>query len=258
MFELHYIGHKVIEESPFIINRPDGSFRYIFFHFSTPIKSVVNGQNVELKPGTCILYTPGTAQYFVSLGTRLNHDYIDFVVDDSSFLRNINFPVNTFINPYISNQIREIIPKIVDEKKNQNIVGKYMISNYISELLIAISRKVNKLKKVRRDMDDVKLKFEELRLNMYQDPKKHSVNMMSKEMFYSLPYFTSMYKKIFNINPSTDLDNARVEWINNNKNNIKNIKSLVDSMGFSTQEYFYRWFKERFGITPKEYFDNKE
>ena len=251
---LHYYGYKVTEEAPFEINRPEGSFRYIFFHFTSFIKVIDDDGVVHAhKPGTIILFSPGTKQHFYVDDSRLNHDYLDFTIDEKDFFNVINLPMNTFFNPFMSEEIKVLFTKIINEKKNNRADSKYLISNYISEFFINVSRKINKKITVRTDESNRRAIFEELRLTLYQKPKENTVIQMAKSRHYSLSYFNSLYKKHFNVTPVEDLNNARVEYIKKHIAVEPSISVLCSLVGFTSEEYFYRWFKKYFGMTPKEY-----
>jgi len=254
LINLHYYGNKVIEEAPFEINRKEGSYRYIFFHFLSPVTIYINDTEKEIIPGSCILYTPGTKQLFKVNKHRLNHDYIDFTIDNPKFFNEINFTLNNVINPYLSNEIQETIDKIAKEKKRNTDDSKYLISSYLMELFIRISRKINvNPHNNTNNIDSIKLKFEEIRLSLYQNPSENMVNLMAEKLEYSLPYFNLLYKKFFDITPMADLNNARIEFVKEQFNEKIPIEQIMNELGFTNSEYFYRWFKKTFGKTPKQY-----
>ena len=72
IFKIEYIGPQTVENAPFTIDRPDGSYRYIFFHFISPVTLVIDNQKVDAIPGTCILFTPRKEQKFFVEKNRLN------------------------------------------------------------------------------------------------------------------------------------------------------------------------------------------
>ena len=258
MIDLHYYGEKVIEEPPFSIHRPEGSFRYIFFHFISPVIIYSPDGNYEAPPGSCILYEPGTPQRFEVKKNRLNHDYLDFVVEDEYFFETIKFPVNEVFNPFMSSEIRKVYKKILDERQLGRPDSKYLISCYLTEFFIEMARKLNKTKRYKKQTTILSEQFEQIRLELYQNPKENSVKDMADSLYYSLPYFSHLYKKYLNVSPMEDLNNARVEYIKNYKDEYTSAAVLCEALGFTSLEYFYRWFKTNFNMTPKEFFTNNE
>ncbi len=256
MIDLHYFGHKVIEEQPFSINRPEGSSRFIFFHFITPVIMHTEEGTFEAPPGSCILYTPGVKQKFEVIKNRLNHDYLDFLIDDEKFFSVLKFPLNKIFNPYISDGIKLLFKKIIEERQTGRPDSKYLISCYLEEFFIETSRKLNKTKRYKKETTVFIEKLEEIRLRLYHNPKENHVRDMADALGYSLPYFSYLYKKYLKVTPVIDLNLARIAYVNNHRDDFKSIDELTDALGFSSQEFFYRWFKTNFKMTPKEYFQN--
>lgn len=256
MIVLHYFGHKVIEEPPFSINRPEGSFRFIFFHFITPVVLYTSEGSYEAPPGSCILYRPGTLQRFEVTKNRLNHDYLDFVIEDDLFFDTIKFPLNEVFNPFMSDEIKKLYKKIIEERQQGRPDSKYLISCYLTEFFIDVARKLNKTKRYKKQTNILAEKFEDIRLKLYQNPKENHVFDMADSLHYSLPYFSYLYKKYLKVTPIEDLNNARIAYINNHKDDFKSVNFLCEELGFSSVEYFYRWFKTNFDMTPKEFFTN--
>ena len=54
MVKIEYLGSNIIENHPFKIDRPEGSYRYIFFHFISKVIIEIDGQIIEANPGSCI------------------------------------------------------------------------------------------------------------------------------------------------------------------------------------------------------------
>ena len=44
LFQIEYCAANVIENAPFKIDRPDGSYRYIFFHFTSQVTMEIKGE----------------------------------------------------------------------------------------------------------------------------------------------------------------------------------------------------------------------
>ena len=51
--KVEYCAAQIIENAPFKIDRPEGSYRYIFFHFTSQVTLVINNQEIIAHPGTC-------------------------------------------------------------------------------------------------------------------------------------------------------------------------------------------------------------
>lgn len=257
-FKLHYFGHEVIENAPFSINRPEGSFRYIFFHFISPVNIETEEGIFEAKPGSCILYAPGVKQNFYVDHQRLKHDYLDFTIEDPSFFEDVRFPLNTVINPRMSKKISDYIERIHLEENSNRVGNQYLISNLISNLFISISRKIHNhtIGPNRTYEERQRGAFEQLRLQMFHNPENFTVRFMAEKLDFSLPYFNALYKKFFHVTPIKDLTNARADYTLHLLKNNESINVITKKLGFSSVEYFYRWFKNYFHQTPNDYKNN--
>jgi AraC-like DNA-binding protein len=254
LFNLHYIGYQALEKAPFEITRPEGSARYIFFHFTSSVKFEIDGKVIEAAPGSCILYEPRHPQKFFVENINLNHDYLDFSCKNADFFKDIRLPLNTIISPSLSNVIVSSIEKIHQETNTNRLGSEYIIQSIMETLFVSISRKIHNFSFSSADYEKtLQRKFEQIRLNMYQKPSEFKVKNMANMLDFSISHFSHLYKKFFNVKPIDDLTNARVEFIKNQNIDSISTYELTRSLGFDSTEYFYRWFKQNFGITPKEH-----
>lgn len=258
-FKLHYLGYKAIENAPFAIDRPDGSFRYIFFHFISSVYMQTPEGIKHIEPGSCILYEPKVAQKFFVNSNRLSHDYLDFEIFDRELFNKIAFPLNTPFNPKFSTFITDIIYQIHEESNSSKVGSEYMQSSLMMNLFIAISRKIhNHSIGVNRKYDEeLKTKFEEIRVGMYSNPDGLSVQALAQQLNFSLSHFNFLYKSYFGLTPIKDLTQARISRVEELIKKEESTANIVKKLGFSSSEYYYRWFKKHFGITPQIY-KNKE
>ena len=255
IFKIEYLEANAIESAPFKIDRPEGSYRYIFFHFVSEIKIEIDGKEITASPGTCILYTPNTKQKFYVENNRLNHDYIDFFLLDDEFFSEIDFPLNTPFNPKDSKFINETIKEIQIEKNDFKLGGIYKCEALMIELFITLARKYHNRKSYsfEKFSNIQKEKFEELRLAIYQNPDQLKVSNIAKNIGFSLSRFNELYKSYFNTTPIKDLTKARIIRVEELLNEGYSTKEIIKTIGFSSDEYFYRWFKKHFKTTKNKY-----
>lgn len=260
-FKIEYSGYQVVENAPFAIDRPEGSYRYIFFHFISQVTIDIGGTTINAQPGSCILYQPKFAQKFYVEKNRLNHDYLDFLLIDDSFFESISFPLNTLIHPKLSSFITSTMKEINDEKNIPSIGSKYKIDALVTEMFIEITRSLTKKTIYKPDNyeEELKNKFDEIRLKMYQSPDNSSVKTIASSLGFSLSRFNTLYKSYFGITPINDLTNARISRVKDLINEDVPTKQIIKKIGFSSEEYFYRWFKKHFKTTKVDYIkENKD
>lgn len=255
IFKIEYVVPSALENAPFSIDRPEGSYRYLFFHFSSSVTIEINGEKIIADPGTCILYTPNVKQLFYVKVNRLNHDYIDFNCNVSEFFSDIHFPLNTPFNPKCSLWISEKIKEIQEEKKSDEIGIEYKEDALMIDLFLTLSRKLHhrNSRYSEKYADEIKGKFEQIRLEMYQTPDHFSVSDLANRLGFSLPRFNELYKNYFGTTPIKDLTKARVSRVEDLLRDGDSTKEIIKKIGFASEEYFYRWFKKHFHMTKEEY-----
>lgn len=255
MIKIEYVGHTIIENQPFSIDRPEGSYRYIFFHFSSKVMIEINGEIIEATPGSCILYEPKHPQKFFVEDNRLNHDYVDFTIDDESLFKKIRFPLNTLFHPKSSSEISSTIKQIFEENKESKFGSEIMNDALFTALLIKLSRKVHVTHNLSKKTynDELKIKFEKIRLDMYNNPDNLEVSKLADSLGFSLAHFNYLYKEFFSITPIKDLTLARIQRVNDLIANNIPTKDIIKMIGFTSDEYFYRWFKKHNKLTKSEY-----
>ena len=259
IFTLEYCEVNAIENAPFKIERPDGSYRHIFFHFTSQVTIKVNNEDIICSPGTCILFEPKVFQNFYVEKNRLNHDYIDFTLENPNFFKELNFPLNTPFNPKCSKEINDTIEQIYKEKYSHELGASYRCQSLMIELFVAISRKFHSRKMYanERYTNIQKTKFEEIRLSIYQAPDQLKVSSIAKIMGFSISRFNDLYKKYFNCTPIDDLTQARIHRVKELIDEGYTTKEIIKTLGFSSDEYFYRWFKKHFKTTKNKYISNR-
>ena len=259
IFTLEYCEANAIENAPFKIERPDGSYRHIFFHFTSQVTIKINNNDIVCSPGTCILFEPKTFQYFYVEKNRLNHDYIDFTLENIHFFKELNFPVNTPFNPKCSKEINDMITLINKEKNSLELGAHYKCQALMLDLFVLISRRYHYRKMYTNEkyVNLQKTKFEEIRLAIYEAPDQLKVSTIAKQIGFSVSRFNDLYKKYFNCTPIDDLTEARIIRVRELINEGCSTKEIIKTLGFSSDEYFYRWFKKHFKVTKNEYINEK-
>ena len=256
-FNILFANASILEPPNFIMNRESGMSgqRFMLFHFVNPIEITINGKEIVTNPGAVILFTPDQPQIFHPFNGRLNHDYIDFELLDKSFFSAIHFPLNTIVYPRISKTITTTIKNINNIKTNEETGFEYEIDAMFSMLLLDIARTLN-IKRNRRHIEkqnNLQETFEQMRLSLYTNPTHVTVASLAEYLGFSASYFNKKYKEILHTSPLKDINKARIEYAKTELLQNKDINSIVDSLGFANNEYFYRWFKQMTGLTPKEF-----
>ncbi|WP_022747791.1 helix-turn-helix transcriptional regulator [Lachnobacterium bovis] len=286
MYTINYCGYNVQNPDYDTIYRPHGSGDYLlliieypmYFYFKSD-KSIVNKRkqinnnrssssfmanypenfNPTLtenlsQQNCCILYTPGTMQYYKAQKKFIN-SFIHFSCDKEE-VEKYNLPLNTIFYPNNTSNILQLIKKIQDEQINKNVLKKEMCSALMNVLFVFLKRsceenEFHQEKKYTSIYDS----FASLRLRMlnqldheWKIEELCECTNMGKSQFYVY------YRKFFNISPKDDLTKARIDYAKYllDTQNIL-IYEISEKCGFKNINHFNRTFKKHTSLTPKEY-----
>lgn len=254
-FKIINVGSKVKENKDFICERLSGFSRHVFIHFLTETLMRLNGKDEILPPGTVILYDLTFPQYYRPLGERLNHDWIEFQCNDAQVFNELKIPLNTPLKVTNSKLISQIVSEIYASfQSNSYFMNVEMVSRLYT-LLLELSKNIHFThisSKITNKKNILEI-FEQIRLDIYQNPVNTSIAKIAHKAGYTQSYFCSIYKKLFGTTPLNDLDKSRIEYVKRAiQNNVKTT-TIIEDLNFSTLEYFYMWFRKKFGMTLVEY-----
>ena len=87
---------------------------------------------------------------------------------------------------------------------------------------------------------------------MFEDPSK-KIDYFAAKTGFSVRRFQQYYKQFFEVVPSSDLNIARITRAKECLKNGESFSVIAEKVGFSSTEYFVRWFVKNTGINPKNY-----
>lgn len=228
---------------------------------------MLDNKLVKLNQNNSILIFPGSKHdFFVNSNLGVKIVQLEFVLDESvfesfkevlesefSFLFKLKSSAKTYIkipnNPEIGNCMERIIKENKLKRNNFHPLSKL----YFLELIILLSRIIN-----RQSQQIEKLENEYLKIAMNRIHNNYSsviyISDLAKECKISERYL----RKLFGIH----LESTPQEYCNNLRIN-KSIELLADRsipikeiayrVGYSTPQYFSRMFKEKYGFSPRGY-----
>ena len=151
------------------------------------------------------------------------------------------------------------IKLLVLEHFNNEVYYRIAINARLQLFLIDLARYVNS-----SDVYEMKqnhshpyyqklVKMREKILNsVFED---YSIEELCRENDISVSHFRRLYKEVFNNSINRDILARKVDvaqkMIANNPNG--SIAQIIDALGYTYHETFYRQFKQRVGVTPLEY-----
>ena len=142
MLKTESIRHAWPEKAGFVISRPNGHWQYTFLHFFNSVEILAEGRLTKAPPHACILYRPGTPQYFISR-QPLTHDWIHFSGDISSVPGLSEFQPDRLYFPPSPDFITGIVRECEAEFFGARPCRDEMLEVKTKELFIRLSRAIS-------------------------------------------------------------------------------------------------------------------
>ena len=246
--------HEWPERAGFYLDRPKGNPYYIFIHFKTPVTYAIDGREMKLSPGACVICPPNTWSTIYSEG-QLIHDWMHLTGGVAEMLEAYSLVCGEVYYVRDSAYISRLVQSLEREFYSSMPYKSDLIEAKLREMFIHIAREAGDGETGEDVKADVYEAFKRLRIsafaNIADDP---SVADMARDVHLSESRFHAVYKQIFGISPKNDLIIARIERAKNlleqNKYNNSEIAAMT---GYTNEYHFIRQFKKIEGITPKEY-----
>jgi len=252
---LQSIRHDWPEKAGFLISRPTGHQSYTFLHFLTPVELRLREETVHIPPGTCILYAPGTPQWFHS-SRDVIHNWMHFGPEAAPLLEQFHIPTDQLLQPRETGFISELFRKLEAEFFSDHSHREALIESYFTEFLIKFSRALDsavpepqiprhsreKLRLVRRQI-------------LSQSERKWTVAQMAQLAALSPSRFHAVYKRIYGTSPLQDVIDARIRYAQMllQADGALTLPEVAEKLGYHDQYHFIRQFKAITGVTPGAY-----
>lgn len=228
---------------------------YNLFHFPTPVKIRIQGEEVQTKPNACILSAPRQQRwFFFPVETALNWFHADAEIED--LLNQYEIPVNCLFYPENPGFIPELFRKMRKEFCMGDPYCEELLDGYTRELFIKLSRSI------RRDFSKTFLSSKQqkmmlqLRLEILSHPeRKWLVAEMAKSVVLSPSRFHAVYKQMFDTSPMKDVIDGKIDLAKTlllMEENLT-VAAVAERLGYKNQQHFIRQFKAATGLTPGAY-----
>lgn len=253
MLKTEAIRHAWPEKAGFVIDRPNGHWQYTFLHFFNSVEILDHGKLIRTPPHACILYRPGTPQFFIS-HQPLTHDWIHFSGDLSGIPGMDDFQTDTLFFPPLPDFITGIVRECEAEFFGTRPCRDEMLELKTKELFIRLSRAVSGENSLPIDLGTEE-RLRKLRGEIFFSlAHKWTVAEMAREINLSQSRFFSIYRSIYGVSPIEDLINARIDRA---KRDLvmtdKTLQTISDSLGYGSISHFIRQFRTVTGMSPGAY-----
>lgn len=245
------------EPEGFSLKRQDIGDEYIFIHFLSPVELLIDGENVQVYEGSCIMYDKHSYQYMHSSGVLL-HDWMHIKGELDNIVQKYDFKYNTIYKVRNSGIISDIVREIEEESMINSDFSPQLIELKLEELILKTVRESNDEVRTSCVNADTVRRFLSFRIKMNREYKKQwTIPEMAENLGFSQAQFCKLYKEIFKISPKRDLQLVRLEQAKVLlMQNEYMVSTIAQMCGYTNSFHFIRTFKKETGMTPCEYSKN--
>lgn len=252
------VRHEWPAPAGFCLNRVNGRVDdYTFVHFISEVSMVLDGVECDIPAHACIVWRPGTPQFF-RCREDLVHDWFHVVDVSDEFFEQAGIPLDTLFYPRRWGFVTELVGEMENEFFAEREGGEALIELKARELIIKLSRTI---KSDGNDMGDSALyeDFVSFRRELLQSPAHPwSVAEMAERTSFSQSRFFYLYRSFFGTSPVDDLIRARIDFAKSMLSfTSEPVCEISESLGYANVTHFCRQFKKLVGMTPTQYKKSK-
>ena len=265
-----FLDYLSIESNPYISSSftpPQHQHSHEFFEltFCVSGKSIntINGIPHSFTNGTCVILRPGdvhsltdydqrtyehidlyaSVEFFKNLCDTFNEDLYDEIMTTDS---PICFPLSNEIFSFLFNQSLLLKEMIANKSKFFETLYSSMLSIILSEWVI---NRVYSKKYMPSWLSDLLPKFHNVSF------VQKNITQIAHECGFSLPYFSTQFKKYMGVSAIEYLTKKRVHLSKDliTKNTHLRILDISGMLGFENPSTFSKHFLQEFKLTPKQY-----
>lgn len=255
MITIYRGGYNSRHPKSFILSRPNGLDRFVFLLVRSKASFQIAEESFTVEPNTVFMIKPGVPYQYSALDSEYKNDWLHFDSTDASFvteyapLFNRPIPVSDglMFAQYIQHMIWE--QSYADAKyRDQNISMLFQV--LLNKLLQEIENSHNT-----RAYSPYASRLQALRLTMQSQPYKNFTPIeLADQLHVSSSYFQFLYKEFFGTPFKADLIHMRLEYaMELITNTTLSLEQIALMSGYSNEIHFYRQFKKKTGMTPREY-----
>ncbi|QOV19730.1 helix-turn-helix transcriptional regulator [Blautia liquoris] len=239
----------------FEMSRPYGADGHVLLMAKTNGVFTFTDQKLSVKPNQVVLIKREVPYHCVNPDGEYSDDWIRFRCDDDHILDRY---AKLFYNaiplsnpPRFTLYIQQILweNSYADEKwRDENV-------DMLFKLLMNNVEAAYQDKNCPKKYSPYYARMQELRFQIQSQPmKKYSIKELAESVGISCSYFQHLYSDFFGISLQSDLINMRIERVKTILHNTDlSVEKIADICGYSSEVHLYRQFRQKTGMTPKDY-----
>lgn len=252
MYTIRKMGCDGMHDNHFSINRPQGYDCYLLLIIKTAAQIEIHDNCIETKPGTLLLYAPGTPHKYRAADKIYQNDWMQFEAGENLNIHH-QLPLNTPV--FIGNHsvYEKYFSLIGAEFFGNSPLRDYLLSNLMNVFLSKISALNSK--KEWQNENAYASQLLKLRQSIYNFPeKKWSIPEIAASLSLSSGYFHLLYKNAFGITCHRDVILSRLDRAKELLAfSSQTVRQVASQCGYETEEHFMRQFRKHMNMTPSAY-----
>jgi len=247
------------------------------FNLDTPIQFITNENEEDINKLECVMFSAGineaqtlqfkknkaTTFYYVQINRKIFEEKIEQFEEDMSdnletLFRDLNGINKFYYKSYFSLDIAGLIEdfktcELTDFMQSVFLEGKtYEVIMKYLQLYTDNNNGDNKHKLLRQS---TRLKIEKaVSIIKNELEVRTTVNALAKRVGLNQNTLQSGFKQLFSNSVNEYIRDHKIEYAKDLlENSALNITEITYKIGISSRSYFSKLFKERYGLTPKQY-----
>lgn len=241
--------------SSFYMNRPKGINNYLFLIIKCRAKITIAEETFVVEPNSALLIKPNTPYSYRSLSGEYINDWFHFDCTNELILEKSHLPFHRPIPLSNSIPFSFYLQQILWKKDNKNDQYRKNDIHMLLQVLFHNLILADQEKEHATQYSPYYNKLQTIRALIQSHPnEKISAEKIAKKLNISVSYLQHLYTIFFGTSLQKDIIHMRIEYAKNLiiTSNLK-LNKIAELCGYSSDVYFYRQFKSKTGMTPKEY-----
>lgn len=254
MYIVYRGGYNSIHPQHFDVTRPAGIPCYALLHIKSRSYFIIDRKTMVVEPGHMVLISPNTPYHYRGLDGEYKNDWLHFDCDNSDLSKErllFNEPIPLANPAHFSLYFQQLLWEMNyagPDYKDQNIEWNMrLLINNLLQTMEATSSKF--------PYSPYASRLQNMRLTMQtQVHHDYTPQELASVLGISPSHFQHLYKDFFGLPFRADLINMRIEHAKELilSTNLK-LDQVAVRCGYANEQHFYRQFRQKTGMTPKEF-----